>query len=70
MTTLLEKQKRNFSVFENIQKHASNAIQESKNIAVFLKGICKKSLKFPFAKKSLLYDEIVHKVLQNCLDTE
>ena len=60
----------NFPIFENIRKHASTAIQESKNIAVFLKGICKKSLKFPFAKKAFLYDQIVHQVLKNCLETE
>ena len=69
MTTFLEK-KKNFSTFENIRKHASTAIQESKNIAVFLKSICKKSIKFPFAKKAFSCDEIVHQLLKNCLETE
>ena len=69
MTTFLEK-KKNFSTFENIRKHASTAIHESKNIAVFLKSICKKSIKFPFAKKPFSCDEIVHQLLKNCLETE
>ena len=48
----MRKTKKDFSILENIRKRSSTAIQESENIAIFLKYICKKSAKFSFAKKA------------------